>query len=69
MASAHTAHLARRGADYGIGTGDITVDLPRVKQRKDKLSTVDRVNVESGLEGMEVLTSSAATPCSKGPIR
>ena len=24
VASAHAAHLARRGAEYGIGTGDIT---------------------------------------------
>jgi pyruvate/2-oxoglutarate dehydrogenase complex dihydrolipoamide dehydrogenase (E3) component len=69
MASAHTAHLARRGADYGIGTDEITVDMPRVKTRKDKISTDDRVKVESWLEGMEVLTSSAATPGSKGPIR
>jgi pyruvate/2-oxoglutarate dehydrogenase complex dihydrolipoamide dehydrogenase (E3) component len=49
MASARTAHLARRGADYGIGTGEITVDMPRVKTRKDKISTVDRVKVESWL--------------------
>jgi pyruvate/2-oxoglutarate dehydrogenase complex dihydrolipoamide dehydrogenase (E3) component len=56
VASAHTAHLARRGADYGIGTGDITVDMPKVKARKDKISTDDRVKVESWLEGMEGLT-------------
>jgi pyruvate/2-oxoglutarate dehydrogenase complex dihydrolipoamide dehydrogenase (E3) component len=56
VASAHTAHLARRGADYGIGTGEITVDMPKVKARKDKISTDDRVKVESWLEGMEGLT-------------
>ena len=67
MASAHTAHLARRGADYGIGTGEITVDMPRVKTRKDKISTDDRVKVESWLEGMEGLTSSAATSRFEGP--
>ena len=37
VASAHTAHAARRGAEYGIGTGDVTVDMAKVKARKDKI--------------------------------
>ena len=52
-ASAHTAHLARRGADYGIGTGDITVDMGKVKARKDQVSGDDRHKVESWLRGMK----------------
>ncbi len=35
VASAYAAHLARRGADYGFITGDIKVDMKRVKVRKD----------------------------------
>ena len=34
VASARVAYLARRGADYGVRTGPITVDMRRVRQRK-----------------------------------
>ena len=34
VASARVAYLARRGADYGVETGPVTVDLTRVRQRK-----------------------------------
>src|SRR5947209_5992825 len=34
VASARVAYLARRGADYGVHTGPITVDMRRVRQRK-----------------------------------
>ena len=53
VASAHAAHLARRGSEYGVGTGDITVDMAKVKARKDKFMLDDRNGVESWLDGME----------------
>jgi len=34
VASARVAYLARRGADYGVRTGPVTVDLARVRERK-----------------------------------
>ncbi|MDQ6673310.1 MAG: mercuric reductase [Chloroflexota bacterium] len=34
VASARVAYLARRGADYGVNTGPISVDMARVRQRK-----------------------------------
>jgi pyruvate/2-oxoglutarate dehydrogenase complex dihydrolipoamide dehydrogenase (E3) component len=34
VASARVAYLARRGADYGVETGPIAVDLSRVRERK-----------------------------------
>jgi pyruvate/2-oxoglutarate dehydrogenase complex dihydrolipoamide dehydrogenase (E3) component len=34
VASARVAYLARRGADFGVQTGFVTVDLNRVRQRK-----------------------------------
>jgi pyruvate/2-oxoglutarate dehydrogenase complex dihydrolipoamide dehydrogenase (E3) component len=34
VASARVAYLARRGANYGVVTGDIRMDLERVRQRK-----------------------------------
>jgi pyruvate/2-oxoglutarate dehydrogenase complex dihydrolipoamide dehydrogenase (E3) component len=56
VASAHTAHAARRGGDYGINTGDVTVDMAKVKARKDKISQDDRHGLESWLEGMDGCT-------------
>lgn len=52
VASAHTAHLARRGAEYGVGTGDVTIDMGKVKARKDTIVDDDRQGVESWLAGM-----------------
>ena len=40
VASARVAYLAGRGADYGVRTGPITVDLVRVRERKRAI--VDR---------------------------
>ncbi len=56
VASAHAAHLARRGAEYGVGTGEITVDMAKVKARKDKIMIDDRSGVESWLQGMKGCT-------------
>jgi pyruvate/2-oxoglutarate dehydrogenase complex dihydrolipoamide dehydrogenase (E3) component len=60
VASAHTAHVARRGAEYGIniggGAGDVTVDMAKVKARKDAIMLGDRHGVESWLEGMDGCT-------------
>ncbi|OBA71277.1 mercuric reductase [Mycobacterium sp. 1554424.7] len=56
VASAHAAHLARRGAEYGVGTGSISVDMAKVKARKDDIMLGDRKGVESWLEGMEGCT-------------
>jgi pyruvate/2-oxoglutarate dehydrogenase complex dihydrolipoamide dehydrogenase (E3) component len=56
VASAHAAHIARRGADFGIGTGEVTVDMGKVKARKDGIVKGDREGVEGWLEGMEGCT-------------
>src|SRR5512143_1330782 len=34
VASARVAYLARRGADYGVNTGPVTIDFARVRERK-----------------------------------
>src|SRR6202049_986122 len=34
VASARVAYLARRGADYGVRTGEINIDLGKVRERK-----------------------------------
>lgn len=56
VASAHAAHTARRGAEYGVGTGEVSVDMAKVKARKDKIMLDDRTGVESWLEGMQNCT-------------
>jgi pyruvate/2-oxoglutarate dehydrogenase complex dihydrolipoamide dehydrogenase (E3) component len=56
VASAHAAHLARRGAEYGVGTGSVSVDMAKVKARKDEIMLVDRKGVEDWLEGMNGCT-------------
>src|SRR5690349_7143986 len=56
VASAYAAHLARRGAEYGVGSSEITVDIGKVKARKDKIMLDDRHGVESWLEGMDNCT-------------
>ena len=34
VASARLAYLARRGAEYGVRTGPVSVDLAAVRERK-----------------------------------
>ncbi|MDT5255367.1 MAG: hypothetical protein QOD10_447 [Mycobacterium sp.] len=56
VASAHAAQLARRGAEYGVGTGSISVDMAKVKARKDEIMLGDRKGVEDWLYGMDGCT-------------
>jgi pyruvate/2-oxoglutarate dehydrogenase complex dihydrolipoamide dehydrogenase (E3) component len=56
VASAQAAHLARRGADYGVGTGTVSVDMARVKARKDAIMLGDRRGVEDWLYAMNGCT-------------
>jgi pyruvate/2-oxoglutarate dehydrogenase complex dihydrolipoamide dehydrogenase (E3) component len=53
IASAHTAHTARRGGDFGVNMGGaVSVDMKKVKARKDEVSGASRRGVESWLKGM-----------------
>ena len=53
VASAYAAHMARRAADFGVQVADgISVDMRRVKARKDEISGTSRTGVESWLRGM-----------------
>ncbi|MDQ2806498.1 MAG: mercuric reductase, partial [Chloroflexota bacterium] len=49
VASARVAYLARRGADYGVQTGPVTVDLARVRQRKRDIVDEFRGGNEQGI--------------------
>jgi pyruvate/2-oxoglutarate dehydrogenase complex dihydrolipoamide dehydrogenase (E3) component len=56
VASAHAAHLAHRSAEYGVATGSVSVDMAKVKARKDGIMLADRKGIEDWLEGMDGCT-------------
>jgi pyruvate/2-oxoglutarate dehydrogenase complex dihydrolipoamide dehydrogenase (E3) component len=50
VASAYAAHMARRGADFGVSLeAPPSIDMKRVKARKDAISGNSRRGVEAGL--------------------
>ena len=57
VASAYAAHVARRGAEYGFDvTGDVRVDMKRVKARKDEVSGRSNRGVEEWVRGLNNCT-------------
>ena len=57
VASAYAAHVARRGAEYGFSVnGDVSVDMKRVKARKDAVSGRSSKGVGEWLRGLENCT-------------
>ena len=53
IASAHAAHMARRGADFGFSAGEVKVDMKRVKERKDYVVGLSNRKVEQSLKSLE----------------
>jgi len=51
VASGRVAYLARRGADYGVQTGPIAIDLVKVRQRKRDIVDDGRTRNEKRLNG------------------
>lgn len=56
VASAYAARVAQRGAEYGIGVGPITIDMPTVAARAQKVILDSRKGNEDWLAGMPGLT-------------
>ena len=52
VASAYAAHLARRGADFGVMIDDVRIDMPRVAARAHKVTLDARSSQEKWLRGM-----------------
>ena len=50
VASARVAYLARRAADYGVRTGDIRIEMQRVRQRKRDIVDSFRNGSQNRLE-------------------
>lgn len=64
IASAKVAHQTRRALDFGVRVeGTVSIDMPAVKARKDRIIETARSRVESWLRGMERCT------VFKGPAR
>src|SRR5215211_7503879 len=63
VASARVAHLARRAADYGVGTGPISVDMAKVRQRKRDIVESFRGGGErrtKSIKGLDLLMGEAS---------
>ena len=63
VASARVAYLARRAADYGVHSGDVRVDLSRVRQRKRDIVESFRSGSERRLRdtpGLDLLEGEAS---------
>jgi len=69
VASAYAAQLARRGADYGVNVGPVTVDIARVRARATRVTLDSRASVTAWLEGMEGLTFIRGQAQFEGPDR
>jgi pyruvate/2-oxoglutarate dehydrogenase complex dihydrolipoamide dehydrogenase (E3) component len=53
VASAYAAHLARRGADFGVMTGEVRIDMARVHARSRTIAMNSRTGNETWLREME----------------
>jgi pyruvate/2-oxoglutarate dehydrogenase complex dihydrolipoamide dehydrogenase (E3) component len=57
VASAYAAHMARRAGEFGVNVdGKVSVDMRRVKARKDEISGKSRTGVETWLKQMKNCT-------------
>ncbi|MGK0155607.1 MAG: pyruvate/2-oxoglutarate dehydrogenase complex dihydrolipoamide dehydrogenase (E3) component, partial [Neolewinella sp.] len=57
VASARTAHVARRAAEFGVNIGgEVQVDMQRVHDRMKQISGASNKGVEGWLEGLDGVT-------------
>lgn len=67
VASAHAAHLARRGADYGFKSSEAKVDLAAVVARKNAIVLKSRTGVENWLRNTKNCTVFTGTAAFESP--
>ena len=53
VASARALHMAGRGSEFGFSTGELRVDMARVKARKDEIVLKSRQGVEQWMRGLD----------------
>ena len=67
IASGRVAYLARRAADYGVHTGEITIDMPVVRKRKRDMVDSFREGSEKSAFGTDGLTALTGEGRFSGP--
>src|ERR1700761_1977205 len=68
VASAHAAHIARRGSDFGVVRKEsILVDMKQILARKNAIVMKSRTGVENWLRGMERCTVFTGTAHFESP--
>ncbi|MCJ7716283.1 MAG: mercuric reductase [Anaerolineales bacterium] len=55
-ASTRAAHMARRGPDFGVQTGEVQIDFKKVMDRQNQMRYNGSHGLETWLSGMEGLT-------------
>ncbi len=55
VASARAAHMARRGPDFGVNTGQISIDFAKVMERQNEIRHSTSESMEDWLQGMKNL--------------
>ena len=53
VAAARAAHMVRRAGDFGIRTGEFSVDYSAVRARMEEIRSASRDGLESWLKGMD----------------
>ena len=56
VASARAAHMARRGPDFGVQTGEIKIDFNKVMNRQNQMRHDASQGLETWLSGMDGVT-------------
>lgn len=67
IASARVAHVARRSGDFGVQTGDVSVDLPSVIARKNRIVHKMRSGQQDKVDERPSLDLYRGTGCFTGP--
>ena len=67
VASARVAHMARRGADFGVITGKLTVDFAKVMERQNKIRYGASNGLQNWLSGMDNVDIYHAFASFEGP--
>jgi pyruvate/2-oxoglutarate dehydrogenase complex dihydrolipoamide dehydrogenase (E3) component len=67
VASAYAAWIAREGARFGVRTGAVSVDMPRVRARKDEVVMTARGNLTRWMENTAGVTLIRGHGCFASP--
>lgn len=67
VASAKVAHMARRAAEYGVGTGTVEIDFGRVMERMNQIRNGSNEGLAGWLESAENVTLIRAWAKFEGP--